>query len=816
MISNYFKIAFRNLRKNKVSTSINILGLTIGISTCLIIFLIANFELNHDTFHPNKERIYRVVSTTIIDGKQNDMGYVPSPLSLRLAQQVNGLETVAGFYNYYAKVGIPKTERTTLTFAMPDRDTPSPIIVAQPDYFSIFSYNWLVGDKKAALNEPFKVVISDKEAQKYFGNEPLDQLIGKEIIYNDSLHLTVAGVVKAWDKNTDFGFSQFISFATVKNSFLKNDIDLENWGSWDFYSQVFVKLKANVNPHQIEQQLSKFTQENIKTNGNMKAELKLQPLADIHFNSTFTDAYSRKASRSVLYGLMIIAGFILIIAAVNYINLSTAQTAQRAKEVGIRKVLGSSKKSLITQFLGETTLLIVIALLISLLLIWPALYLFSAFLPKGVTINLFQTNLWIFFISIFCFILLVAGLYPAISLSGGQPVLTLKGGTHNIGRNKEFYRQGLIVFQFTISLVFIIATLVVGKQIHYLLNKDMGFQKDAIINIKIPFDRNDLSTKKLLTEKLQQLPQVVQVSLHRETPVAARHGHTSIKRLNENTTEVLAAFEFTDQNYISLYEIKMLAGKTLSVSDTLKEFLVNATCAQALGFAKPSDAIGQIVETGMGGKKGPIVGVIDDFHSQSLHETIQPFFMTSNAQSSRTISVKLLKKDKEPIALDKTLAAIQSLWTQLYPDEAFTYSFFDDTLASFYTTEQKTASLINIAMDIAIFISCIGLYGMSAFIAQQRTKEIGIRKVLGATVIQITSLISQGFIKLVFIALMLSSPIAWYFTHEWLKKYPYQTSISWWIFPMAGLIAILITMIAISYQSIKAALMNPVKTLKNE
>lgn len=816
MISNYFKIAFRNLHKNKVSTSINILGLTIGISTCLIIFLIANFELNHDTFHQNKDRIYRVVSTTIIDGKQNDMGYVPSPLSLRLAQHVNGLETVAGFYNYYAKVGIPKTERTTLTFAMPDRDTPSPIIVAQPDYFSVFSYNWLVGDKKAALNEPFKVVISDKEAQRYFGNEPLDQLIGKEIIYNDSLHLTVAGVVKAWDKNTDFGFSQFISFATVKNSFLKNDIDLENWGSWDFYSQVFVKLKANVNPHQIEQQLSEFTQENIKTHGNMKAELKLQPLADIHFNSTYTDAYSRKASRSVLYGLMIIAGFILIIAAVNYINLSTAQTAQRAKEVGIRKVLGSSKKSLIIQFLGETTLLTAIALLISLLLLWPALYLFSAFLPTDITINLFQTNLWIFFISIFCFILLVAGLYPAISLSAGQPVLTLKGGTHNIGRNKEFYRQGLIVFQFTISLIFIIATLVVGKQIHYLLNKDMGFQKDAIINIKIPFEKNDLSTKKLLTEKLQQLPQVVQVSLHRETPVAARHGHTSIRKLNGNTTEVLAAFEFTDQNYVPLYEIKMLAGKTLSVSDTVKEFLVNATCAQALGFAKPSDAIGQIVETGMGGKKGPIVGVIDDFHSQSLHETIQPFFMTSNAQSSRTISVKLLAKDKEPIGLDKTLVAIQSLWTQLYPDEAFTFSFFDDTLASFYTTEQKTASLINIAMGIAIFISCIGLYGMSAFIAQQRTKEIGIRKVLGATVIQITSLISQGFIKLVFIALMLSSPIAWYFTHEWLKKYPYQTPISWWIFPMAGLIAILITMITISYQSIKAALMNPVKTLKNE
>jgi len=812
MLRNYFKIALRNITKNKVSTSINILGLTLGITSCLVIFLLATFELKNDTFHKDGNRIYRVVSIRQTNGTQNEMGYVPSPLPSHLKHQIAGFEEVAGFYNYYAKVTIPHSQNEAVSFPMPEREKASPIIVTSPDYFSIFQYTWLMGNKVTALSEPFKVVISDREAQRYFKDEPLEKILGKEIIYNDSLRLTVSGIVQAWDKNSDFNFSHFISFATVEHSFLKEDIDLKNWGTWDFYSQAFVKLGKNVQPEKIEAQFPTFIKDNFRIDETMKVDLKLQPLADIHFNASYPDAYSRKVSRSTLYGLLLIAFFILLIAAINYINLSTAQAIQRTKEVGIRKVLGSTRIRLIFQFLSETSIITLVAILLSVLFLFPVLSLFRSFLPEGISLHPFQWPIWLFFSGVFLLTSLLAGFYPAKTLADAQPVISLKGGNAS-GHLKSHYRKGLIVFQFTISLLFIIATIAVGKQIHYLLNKDLGFAKEAIITVKIPPVNNELTTKKLFTEQLRQLPAITQVSLHRETPLAVRHGSTTIKRITTDASEINAFFEFTDENYVPLYEIKLLAGRALAASDTLKEFLINAVCAKELGFRTPSDAIGQWAQVGIAGKKGAIVGVVNDFHAQSLHETIKPFFITTNAGSARTVSIKLAKSATD---FTKVLTDIKTIHNRLYPDAPFEYYFFDDTIASFYETEQKTAQLINIAMFMAIFISCIGLYGLSAFIALQRTKEIGIRKVLGATILQITSLLSLDFIKLVVIALLIATPIAYYMINEWLIKYPYRTEMNGWIFVMAGVIAIVIMMLTISYQSIRIALINPVKSLRTE
>lgn len=814
MLRNYFNIALRNIIKNKVSALINCGGLTMGITSCLVIFLLADFELNHDTFHKDGDRIYRIVSTRQSNGSQNEMGYVPSPLPTHIKHQINGLEEVTGFYNYYAKVTIPQSRSESVSFPMPDREKASPIIVAQPDYFSIFQYTWLAGNKSTALSEPFKTVLSDREARRYFGDESLEKIIGKEIIYNDSLHVTVSGIVQAWDKNTDFNFSHFISFATVEHSFLKQDIDLKNWGTWDFYSQAFVKISKNVPPQKIEAQFPTFVKNNFRTDETLKVDLRLQPLADLHFNASYADAYSRKVSRPTLYGLLLIAFFILLTAAINYINLSTAQAIGRTKEVGIRKVLGSTRSRLIVQFLSETSVITLISMFLSVLLIFPVLSLFRSFLPVGISLQPFQWSTWLFFLSVFVLTSLLAGLYPAKMLANAQPAISLKGGTAS-GQLKSHYRKGLIVFQFTISLVFIIATLTVGKQIHYLLNKDLGFAKEAIITVKIPSGHNELTTKKVFTEQLRQLPAITQVSLHRETPLAVRHGSTSIRRIAADTPEINAFFEFTDENYVPLYEIQLLTGRPLSASDTLKEFLINVACAKELGFRTPSEAIGQEVQVGIAGKKGPIVGVVNDFHAQSLHETIKPFFMTTNTGSARTVSIKVLP-DKSGTDFNKVLTDIKTIHSRLYPDSPFDYSFFDDTIASFYETEQKTAQLINLAMFIAVFISCIGLYGLSAFIALQRTKEIGIRKVLGATIPQITSLLSQDFLKLSVISLLIASPIAYYCMSEWLVKYPYRTEISWWIFASAGAITVFITMLTISYQSIRIALMNPVKSLRTE
>ncbi|MFN8346572.1 MAG: ABC transporter permease [Spirosomataceae bacterium] len=815
MLAAYLKIARGNLTKNKVSSAIHIAGLTIGITSCLIIFLIADFELNHDTFHADGDRIYRIVCHRQSLGRESDMGYVPSPLPVQLKQYINGLDDAAGFYNYYAKVSISASGGKTTDFPMPSRESASPIVVAQPDYFSIFQYNWLVGNKTTALSEPHKVVITDREARKYFGDAPLEHLPGREIIFNDSLHLTVSGIVQAWDNYSDFNFSHFISFATVEHSFLKNDIDLNNWGTWDFYSQAFVKLSEKSSPEQIEAQFPLLIKDRFRLDETMKVQLKLQPLHDIHFNAAYSDAYARKVSRSTLYGLMVIAAFILLMAAVNYINLSTAQAVQRAKEAGVRKVLGSTHRGLIYQFLGETALLTLIAVLLSVFLVFPVLSLFRSFLPVGLGLSPFRLSVWVFFGGIFLLTSLSAGFYPAKIVAATLPAESLKGG-YTSGTQKSYFRKGLIVFQFSISLIFMMATLVVGKQIRYLLNKELGFAKEAILTVKLPAEQNELATKKHFTEQLRQLPAISGVSLHRDTPLASRHGSTTIKRIGVAVPEISAAFEFTDEHYLSLYEIKLLAGRSLSLADTIKEFVINAFCAKALGFRTPAEAIGQPVQVGIAGKTGAIVGVVHDFHAQSLHETIQPFFMTTQAGAFRTVSLRLAPTDKADPNIAKTVDDVHRIYRALYPDAAFDYRFFDDTVASFYEEEQKTARLINVAMIIAIFISCIGLYGMSAFIAQQRTKEIGIRKVLGASVAQITVLLSQDFIWLTGIALVIASPIAGYFLTEWLMNYPYRTELNGWIFAAAGLITAVITLLTVSYQSIRMALMNPVESLRTE
>lgn len=812
MLKSYLKIAWRNLTRKKFFTLINICGLALGTTACIVIFILASFELSFDTFHPRKERIFRVVGSMNLNGTQNDHGYVPAPLPDRLNQQISGLERSAGFYNYHAKITVPRQGADPLTFDMPGYETASPVIIAQPEYFSIFQYTWLAGHADPA---PFKVVISEKEIHRFFGPITPQQAIGKEIIYNDSLHVTVSGVVRSWEGNTDLAFSHFISYATLKQSFLKDEFGLNNWGTWDARAQAFVVLNKHVKPEQVTAQFPAFIKANFHKGDVEKVQLKLQPLTDIHFNATYPDAYSRKAHLPTLYVLMGIAAFILIIAAINYINLSIAQSVERSKEVGIRKVLGTNKTRLILQFLSETAVITFAAILVSIGLLRPAFSMFQDYLPANMPLQLLSPVTLLFFLGILIVTTLLAGLYPAHLLSSGQPVLSLKGRTPADG-GKGYLRKGLIIFQFTISLVFIIGAIGVGKQIHYLLNKEMGFNKDAVINISIPAEHNDLNTKKVFTQKVRQLSGIAGASLHRETPAANRHGNTSIKQFASGATEITAAFEYCDENYLPLYDIKILEGRNIHPSDTLKEFLINAVCAKELGFADPRDAVGKLVQVGISGKTGPIVGVINDFHAKSLHETIQSFFITTNVKGSRNISVKLLTAGKQTHDFRRALANIEAIWHQLYPDTPFKFSFFDQTIASFYEAEQKTARLINIAMSIAIFISCIGLYGITAYVIRQRRREIGIRKVLGASTHGIIMMLYKDFLNPVLIAILAASPIAWYCMHQWLENFPYRTHINWVVYAAAGLCAILIAIFTVSFQAMKVATANPVKSLRTD
>ena len=815
MIKNYFKTAWQNITRNKVYTAINVLGLSIGICACLVIYLITSFELSYDNFHPDKERIYRIVAKFHNpNGKTDDLGSTISALPITIRNEVSGFENVTAFYNYAFKVTIPDGSKDPRKFDA--AEDVSSIIITEPQYFNLFKYQWLAGNAATALKEPFKVVLSESEVQKYFGNVEPQNVIGRNVTYNDSLHLTVSGVVKDWSNNTDFGFKDFVSFATIRHSFLKNSIDLQHWSMWDYDSQGYVKLTKGVTPAQVAKQFPAFVKAHIKMPPGFSVELKLQPLADVHFNSAYEDSYTRKAHLPTLYALIGIALFILVIAVINFVNLSTAQSLRRAKEVGVRKVLGSSKSSLTVQFLIETFFVTILAVFVSVMMANPVLAAFHNLIPPGVTFDLLSTPVLVFLVSVTIFTGLLAGIYPARVLSSYMPVISLKGEGSQKLNGKSYLRKSLIVFQFTVSLVFIIGTVVIGNQIHFILNKDLGFNKDAIISTHTSWN-NTSEQLTVYANKIKQLQGVQLITRHRTTPAATGHPGTYISykgATGENKID--ASFDFCDENYVPLFGLKIVAGRNLRHADTLTEFLVNETCAKALGFRRPGDALGKIVEVGINNQKRAIVGVVKDFHSKSLHEAITPFFLCSIKDNERTLSIKLATAGKQADDFKKTITQIEKISKEIYPNEKFEYKFFDETIANLYEKEQKTAKLMSTAMGIAIFISCMGLFGLATFTAQQRVKEIGIRKVLGASASSIVSMLSKDFISLVMVAILIASPIAYYFMHLWLQDFAYRINISWWIFLVSGVSAILIALVTISFQSVKAALANPVKSLRSE
>jgi putative ABC transport system permease protein len=816
MLQNYFKTAWRNLVRHKVNTTINILGLTLGITVCLIIFLLVRFELSYDRFQPGKERIYRIVANSSGPDGESQFGFITTALPDAARAEISGFESVAAFDNLYSAVIVPRAGRENQVFdAAKQGEEASPIIIAQPQFFDVFHYRWLAGNAATALNEPFKVVLSEKEATKYFGPQNPDQWLGRKVIYRDSLTTTVSGIVADWEQHSDYAFRDFISFPTIAHSFLSNDFE-SSWSMWDYDAQSIVKLAPGVTKAEVERQLPAFMARHKKGPKEFKMALSLQPLADIHFNEKYADDFARKASLPTLYGLAAIAAFILLIAAINFINLSTAQSVQRAREIGVRKVLGGRRPTIILQFLSEALLIVLCATGLALLLMDPLLILLHSLLPNGVKLEVFQKSTGIFLAAMVLVTSLLAGLYPAKVLSSYQPALSLKGQGIQQLNKKSYLRKSLIVFQFTISLIFIIGTLIVGRQIHYVLNTDLGFDHDAIVIIRADVDRPN-HKRAVLAQKFRDLPEVKLVARHMEAPTAKGHPGTFIEAKGNSVEDkrIMASFDMCDTDYIPLYGMHLIAGRNLYPSDTIREFIVNETCTRQMGFKHPADALGHLVDCGMNGASGPIVGVIRDFHSKSMHEAITPFFMTTYEGAERDISVKLSTSGQSVGHLKDALARLEKAWKEVYPNKNFEYTFFDEAIARLYEKEEKTARIMNIAMGIAIFISCMGLFGLAAFVAEQRTKEIGIRKVLGATVTDIVSMLSGDFVRLVVIAFVIATPVAWYFMHRWLQDFAYRVTIGWWIYGIAGVGAIVIALLTVSVQAMRAATANPVESLRS-
>ena len=821
MFSNYLKIGWRNIRRNKVYSFINVLGLAMGICACIVIYLITGYDLSFDKFHPDGDRIYRIVGE--FQQGSGEKIFFNSPIGdvAGFQNQIPGFEAAAGFHLYSEGVSIPDGDHPAKKFGGRVERSGSwsaTSIITGPQYFDIFKYQWLAGNAKT-LNDPYKVALSQKRAIKYFGNIPLEKMIGKKVIYQDSLQVSVSGIVKDWDENTDFGFTDFISVSTATHSFLKNQIPTDDWSSLSPHqSMAFVKLAVGTTAVQVNERFAAFIKQHVKLdNPGSKLTMELQPLNDIHFTKEFHrgddgDNFD-KIYPPTLFALMGVALFILIIAVVNFINLSTAQSIQRAKEIGVRKVLGGSKTKLTFQFLTETAVLTLLAVIISALLVKPVLSVFSSYIPQGITFYPFEPSMLLFLFSVTLVTTLLAGFYPAKVLSSYLPVLSLKGAAIQKGADKINLRKALIVFQFTISLIFIISVLVIGKQMRFMNNADKGFDTDAIITA---YNWNDHQGKlNVFAENIKQLPGVSSVILQGTAPMgfAQNIDNYKFKEKEENTRQVLA--DIGDKDFIPFYGMKLIAGRNMLAGDSLNELVINETFSKSLGFAKPQDAIGKLLyqQYYQGEKAYPVVGVVADYHTGSFHEAIQPVVIENVPDRKFGVAIKVAGDEKN---LKATLSKIESQWKKIFPETAFDYSFLNESIARLFEQEQKTAWLMNVAMGITIFISCMGLFRLAMFTAEKRKKEIGIRKVLGASVASIAAMLSKDFIMLVGIAVLIASPVAGYFMNQWLQDFAYRTNIGWQVFVLAGLTGIFIALITVSFKAIKAAIANPVKSLRTE
>jgi len=818
MLRNYFNTALRQIAKRAGYTTINLLGLTVGVCACLAIWLITHFELTYDRFHPDGERIYRLVSQyKELSGNDVYSGNVPEPAGGQARVELSGIEKVAKFYNYNASVQIPSVQGKTKKFEkIPGDGLNGDFVFAEPQYFEIFKYQWVAGEPGAALNEPFRVVLSTKEVQKYFGlSDDWGSVLGRQVIYDDSLTVTVSGVVKDWDANTDLTFKDFISYSTIGASFVKNDIDLNNWSNFNGLSQTFVKLARGVTPDRIEAELQAFAVRHITVfQKSQHFQILLQPLSDLHFNASFEKLYGRQANLPALHGLLYIAAFILIIASINFINLSLSQALGRGKEIALRKVLGSSRSSLIFHFLIETFLLTLFSLVISLIIVLPILSLFSEFVPKELTFKVFDFSTVVFVLLLLFVTTFLSGFYPAYALSSMAPARALKSQARPKQALKAQFQKILIVFQFSISIIFIIAAIIGREQIHFILNKQLGFSKDAIIHIttdgKDPYDK-----RKLLAERIRLLQGVEMVSMDRLPPAFDGNATTKVYFSGRTTMKISTDFRVGDENYIPLYGISLVAGRNLFHSDTLREVVINQTLSKILGCSQPGDAIGKNLF--FWGRTCQIVGVMADFnHNNPLHNSIGPVMVTSFAPMESGYSVKLATNGNSVGSFNRTTNDIRELWASTFPDKPFDYIFYDETIKSFYIKEQAEERIATAAMIITIILSCLGLFALVGLSAQQRTREIGVRKVLGASVTNVAIMISRSYVILVLSAFVISAPIAYFLMQKWLQDFANRIDIGSSIFIVAGILVILITLATVSFHAIKAAIADPIKSLRTE
>ncbi|MDQ1085835.1 ABC transporter permease [Siphonobacter sp. SORGH_AS_1065] len=818
MIRNYIKIAFRNFWRNRLTSSINVLGLSIGISACIVIFLLVDLEFSYDRHHLDHERMYRLVTDLKFGGEEGHSSGLPAPVPEIIKKAIPGIEVVSAFHKVIpAMTTVKHGKQATINFKNPF-DSGEFSVVVDENFFKIMPAQWLIGSPETALTKPNQIVLTESEAKRLYGLAS-PWVIGQElqmVIYSDTLQLQVSGLIKDPVVHSDFQFPSYISLATYRNVAPSRDVlGLTLWSGVNSSSQCLVKVQPEANLDRITKNMNTFVAAHTPKNAvSFDIFYRLQSLSDVHFNQNYPSGH-RIAHRPTLVGLSMVGVALLLLACINFVNLNTAHASQRAKEIGIRKTLGSRRRNLIFQSLGETLLVTLIGVGLSVFGAEVGLIYLSDLLPEGLQLPLGELKFWLFLIGITLLTSLLAGFYPGLVISGFSPVIALKNQWALASSQRMGLRRGLIVGQFTIAQAFIIAALFMGRQLHFMIYSDLGFSKDAIIRVNLPDEafryKQEKGQRYTLADRIRKLAGVEGVSLSNESPLQDGKSFMFLDFVTGKEKKSLTVgLKPGDIHYISVYGFKFLAGRNFVKSDTINEFVINKTMSRNLGFKHPQEAIGKFVT--LDNKPIPIVGVIQDFHFETLHKEIGSVALMNDKSAQRDFHIKLSNLQTAAA----TLAQIKQLWLETYPAYSFDYKFFDESIAKLYEKEQNLSKLVNLFTGIAILISCLGLFGLITFSAERRTKEIGIRKVLGASVLQIVTLLSKEFLLLLGLAFVLSVPAAWYFLHEWLTSFAYRTELSWWIFAGAGVMAVCIALLTVSSQAIRAANADPVKSLKSE
>jgi putative ABC transport system permease protein len=801
MLKNYLTTAFRNLWRKKGSAFINIAGLTLGVASSLVLFLLIKHHISFDQYHSKADRIYRVVHKSKGNNGDNTSAGVPSVLPDAFRTDFSEAEVVAfTSYRSGSLISIPQKNGELKKF-----DEASGVVFTQPEFFRIFDRSILIGDALQGLDEPNEAVISKQLAIKYFGKE---DAIG-EVVKYDNHEYRISAVMEDAPTNTDFPFTLMLSYATIKKESEDN-----GWNSIWSDEQCYFLLKEGEDISKIESRIPAFVKKYLGDKNRDEATFLMQALENIHYDDRFGNYNYNTVPRPVLLALGVIALFLVITACINFINLSTAEAIKRSKEVGIRKSLGSTRFQLVNQFLGETTIVTVISVILAMGVVQLSLGFLNPFLEQTLALNLSSDlTVWVFVIGITIVVSMLSGLYPSFVVSAYKPALALKNLISNKNSSGYHLRRALVVTQFTISQIFIIGTLVLISQMNFFQTKDLGFRKDAIVNIPIPERETpagvDGSSKmRALKDEVSRLAGIEMVSLNSTPPSSGSVSGTNFT-IEGKEDDFGTQVKQVDGNYIDLYNLNLQAGENIADGDTATGFIVNEKLVKTAGFNGPHEIIGKRIR--MWGKELPIVGVVNDFHTVSLSSNIEPVVMMNRIRGYETLALKI-----NPASVQETIKQVQAKWEAAYPNHIFSYEFLDEQIRGFYDGERRMSVMLSIFTSLAIFIGCLGLFGLATFMANQKTKEIGVRKVLGASVPSIVFLFSKEFIKLILIGFVLAAPVAWYFMNEYLNQFAYKITLGPSLFLMGMGATLLVAMLTVGYRSFRAATVNPVDSLKCE